>query len=225
MANSATTVAQITTLILSWLDDEAAGYFSPADTLVWINFAIREVQKQLIMAGENYYVKPIETLLVVGQADYVLPSDFLKEHRLEVIMSGLNTTSEIRQPLGVITLNESDLTSHESGCPLNYYLKKDRFTVLPTPDTAYPMRMHYSYKIPDVTLTTDIPDVPEEFMEYIALLAAYNGFIKDDRAPENLNMKIMEYKERLKQMAEDRTQDSSRHIVMLDDDFTSNGWI
>jgi hypothetical protein len=57
------TVAQhTTTLMLSWLDDPNAGYFSASDTLAWLNQAQREVQKQLILAGENWYVKPVETL-------------------------------------------------------------------------------------------------------------------------------------------------------------------
>lgn len=222
MANSSSTVANLTTLMLSWFDDESAGYFNPADTLQWLNFAQREVQKQLIMAGENYYVLPVETLLVVNQADYVLPSDFLKEHRIEIVVSGTGI-NEVKQPLVMITLNEADLVSSNSGTPMNYYIKKDRFTVLPTPSTAYVMRMYYSYKIPELTLTSNIPDIPEEFMEYVALLAAYNGFIKDDRAPENLTMKITEYKDRLKQYADDRTQDSSRHVVMTST-YDANGW-
>jgi hypothetical protein len=223
VANPSTSVAQLTTLILSWLDDESAGYFTASNTITWINFAQREVQKQLVMAGENYYVKPIETLTVVGQADYVLPSDFLKEHRLEIVISGTGS-NEIRQPLSAITINEQDLVSIAPGQPTNYYLKKDRITISPTPSVANQvMRMWYSYKILDVALTTDIPDIPEEYMEYVALLAAYNGFIKDDRPPENLVLKANEYKERLKQMAEDRLQDSSRHVVMTED-YGYGGW-
>jgi hypothetical protein len=217
LATATTTVAQHTTLMLSWLDDANAGYFDAATTLIWLNQAQREVQKQLILAGENWYVKPVETLTVSGQADYLLPSDFLKEHRLEYIPTGYGTTSEVRSPLTCITLNQQDFIPVCLGDPANYYIKKDRFTVSPIPQTSnLYFRLYYSYKITDLTLTTDIPDIPEEFQEYVTLLAAYNGFIKDDRTPENLVLKITDYKERLKQMADDRTQDSSRRVVMTD---------
>lgn len=223
MANPTTTVAQHTALMLTWFDDKDAGYFTADNTLIWLNYAQREVQKQLILAGENYYVKPVETILVVGQADYVLPSDFLKEHKLEIILSGTGQ-SEVRQPLAELTLGESDFQSHDAGTPVNFYVKKDRITLEPTPDTALVMRMHYSYKIPELALTTDIPDIPEEFAEYVTLLAAFNGFIKDDMAPENLTLKIQEYKDMLKRMADDRMQGASKHVVMLEDYFTM-GWI
>lgn len=222
MANSATTVAGLTSLMISWLDDDQQTYFTPANTLMWINYAIREVQKQLVMAGQNYYVKPVESILVVGQQDYILPSDFLKENRIEIVLSGTGY-NEVRQPLNCITLNEQDWSSNNLGTPCQYYIKKDRFTVMPTPDTALVIRMYYSPKIADVTLTTDIPDIPEEYMEYVALLAAFNGFIKDDRVPDNLSMKIKEYQEGFKSMKNERTQDGSRHIVMSQD-YDCNGW-
>ncbi len=223
MALPTTTVANLTTLILSWLDDASAGYFTPANTLQWINLAQREVQKQLVLAGENYYVQTATTLTVAGQAQYVLPADFLKEHRVEIVESGTGA-SETRQALCAITINQQDFIPIALGQPTNYYIQKNSFFISPTPSISNQvMRLYYSYRAADVTLTTDICDIPEEFQEYIALLAAYNGFIKDDRAAENLNNKILEYKERLKQMAEDRLQDSSRGIVITDD-VSAVGW-
>lgn len=223
MALPTTTVGQLQTLMLSWLDDPNAGYFTAANTIQWINLAQREVQKQLIMAGENYYVQTSTTLTVVGQAQYVLPSDFLKEHRIEIIEEGTGS-NEVRQALVEITINQQDFIPIALGQPENYYLQKNSIFISPTPSIPNQvMRLYYSYRAADIALTTDICDIPEEFQEYIALLAAYNGFIKDDRAPENLNGKIMEYKERLKQMAEDRMQDAGRGIVITDE-YASTGW-
>lgn len=226
MAVPTTTVGQLQTLLLTWLDDPLSGYFDSATTLVWLNMAQREVQKQLVMAGENWYVKSVETLTITGQNDYLFPSDFLKEHRIEIVTSGYGTNNEVREPLFCITLNEQDNSGIQgTGQPIQYYIKKDRFTVQPAPAIQnQQIRLYYSYKIPDLVLTTDVPDVPEEFMEYVALLAAYNGFIKDDRAPENLNAKILEYKERLKQMADDRMQDASRHIVETEE-YGLGSWV
>ncbi len=99
---------QIYNLILSWLDDNDGIYFTPAQVNVWINLAHRQVQLQLLQAGENWYMKPVETLTVIGQADYVLPSDFAMEHRLEVVLSGTGI-NENRQKLDVIILKKTEL--------------------------------------------------------------------------------------------------------------------
>jgi len=206
------TRAQLKTLMLSWLDDPNSGYFSDSECNTWLNLAQRQVQMQLLQAGQNWYMKPVTTTLVVAQQDYALPSDFIVEHRLEIVLSGSGST-ENRRPLEPITTNQQDLISIASGTPSHYYIKKDRVTLSPTPDTALTMRLYYSPRVADMTADADSPDVPEQFMEYVAILAAYDGFIKDDRAPQNLVLKKESYEKLLKEMAEDRTQDQSRQVV------------
>jgi hypothetical protein len=206
----------INNLVLSWLDDNTGGYFTPAQVNVWINLAHRQVQMLLLQAGENYYMKPVETTTVAGQADYILPADFMVEHRLEYVLSGTGP-NESRQPITMITTNQQDMVSIGLGNPANYYIKKDRVTLSPTPAQAWPLRIYYSPMVQDLTGDTDVPDVPEQYMEYVALLAAFNGFIKDDRAPQNLQAKMMQFELLLKQMSEDRTQDASRQVVQTMD--------
>lgn len=210
------TRSDIRTLILSWLDDSQSGYFDTTTLNTWINLAQREVQKLLLQAGVNYYATPVTTSTVSGQADYVLPSDFITLHRLEIVISGTGV-NENRQPLGPITINQQDLVLISSGIPTNYYIKKDRVTVSPTPDNTYTLRLYYAPRVADLTADGDTPDVPEQFMEYVAVLAAYNGFIKDDRAPDNLIAKKAKYEELLKQQASERTQDISRQVVVTRD--------
>ena len=206
------TRAELRTLMLSWLDDPDSGYFTAAQCNVWLNLAQRQVQMLLLQAGQNFYMKPVITTLVSGQADYVLPSDFVVEHRLEVVISG-SGTSENRQPIIPITTNQQDLVSIASGTPTNYYIKKDRVTLSPTPNAALTLRLYYSPMVTDMTADADSPDVPEQFMEFVAILAAYDGFIKDDRAPQNLVLKKEKYETLLKQMSNDRTQDQSRQVI------------
>ena len=214
---------EIRTLILSWLDDINGTYFTSDQVNTWINLAQREVQKQLLQAGENWYMKPVETTTVASQADYVLPNDFIYLHRLEVVLSGSGPT-ENRQPVQSISTNEQDLLSIVLGTPTNFYIKKDRMTLLPTPSQAWTLRLYYSPRVADLGSDSDSPDVPEQFMEYVAIIAAYNGFIKDDRAPDNLLIKKNEYIELLKQMAKDRTQDVPRQVVMVTDYDCGGAW-
>lgn len=211
------TRSEISGLILSWLDDEQQGYFNSTDVNRWINLAQRQVQMMLLQQGQNWYMKPVETTLVVGQSDYVLPSDFMVEHRLEIITSSYGTSSETRQPLTPITTNQQDFVSLNNGTPTNYYIKKDRITLSPYPSTAYTLRLYYSPRVSDLANDSDVPDVPEQFMEYLAILACFDGFIKDDRAPDNLLAKKVKYEELFKQMADTRLQDKSRQVVQTQD--------
>lgn len=211
------TRSQISALMMSWLDDTQQGYFVPAQVNVWINLAQRQVQMLLLQAGQNWYVRPVETLTVLGQSDYLLPSDFMVEHRLELVLNGLGTPNENKNPLKPVTLNQQDALSTALGTPQNYFIKKDRFTLLPTPQSQWTLRLHYSPLVTDLANDTDTPDVPEQFMEYVAILATFDGFIKDDRAPENLLLKKNKYEELLKQMADTRLQDQSRKVVISTD--------
>lgn len=206
------TRSEIKTLVLSWLDDPASGYFTDANLNVWCNLATRQVQMLLLQAGQNFYEKAVETNFVIGQADYALPSDFIVEHRLEIVKSGTGV-NEDRQALDMITPMQQDFIPISSGTPQAYQIKKDRFTVSPTPDATLLMRLYYSPRVTDLASDSDTPDVPEQYMEYVAILTAYNGFIKDDRVPNNLLAKKIEFETLLKQMAAARTQDKPRQIV------------
>lgn len=210
------TMSQLSTLVVSWLDDANQGYFTPAQVNVWLNMAHRQAQMELLQAGQNWYMKPSETLTVLGQADYVLPSDFIFEHRLELVKSGTGV-NEDRRGLTPMTTVQAQNALITTGMPDAYLLKKDRFTLFQTPDAVYTIRLYYSPIVADLSADTDVPDVPEQFMEYVALLAAFNGFIKDDRAPNSLQAKKEEFKTLLKQMAVDRTQDRSRQVVQVYD--------
>lgn len=217
------TRGEIRSLIASWLDDLNQTYFTPDQVNTWINMAQREVQMELLQAGQNWYEIKVLTNTVQYQADYVFPSDFMTLQRIEVIISGTGIT-ENRQPLTPITINQQDLVPINPGRPSNYYINKDRMTLSPTPDNIYTMRLYYSYRVADLTNDDQTPDVPEQFMEYVAVVAAFNGFIKDDRAPENLVNKREKYLFLLTQMKNDRNQDVPRQVVDVHDYGFSGAW-
>lgn len=210
------TRADLKTLMRGWLDDSSGGYFNDTNCNAWLNLAQRRVQMDLLQAGQNFYEISVETPLISGQADYLFPTDFITLNRLEIVLSGTGV-NEDRQPLKPITTNQQDMVPISYGTPTNYFIKRDRFTISPTPQQAYTMRLYYSYRVADMGSDSDSPDIPEHFVEYVAVVAAFDGFIKDDRAPENLLAKKAKYEEILKKMAAERTQDVSRQIVITTD--------
>lgn len=218
------TLADLQTLTLSWLDDLQAGYFTLPQVNVFLNNAQKEVQKRLIKAGQNYYVIRCQTNLVISQQDYVLPDDFRKLHRLELVISGTNPNETI-QPLQPITINEQDLVLAQPATPNAYFIKRNRLSLYPIPDAALIMRMYYSYLVTDMTLVTDIPDVPPAYQELIALLAAQDGFLKDGRSNELLQSKIAAYERDFDADAQERNQDRPRRIVETgNDDYGGYLW-
>lgn len=200
------------------ITDEIDSLYLTDDLLnTWLNLAQRHVQAKLLQAGQNWYEQVFQTLTVLGQADYVIPTNFRELHRMELVTSGTGV-NEIRCKIYEITNNQQDYIPISLGQPIAYILKKNRFTLSPTPDTSnLVLRIYYSPMTTDMTGDSDEPDVPEEFHEYVAIVAAYNAFIKDDRVPNNLLVKEAKYDEMLKQMADDRTVDAPRSVVVTTD--------
>lgn len=210
------TFLQLQNLVASILDDLNFGYFTTDQVKVWLNNAQKEIQKKLIRSGNNYYLKHIQTNLIVGQSEYVLPLNFKKLNRLEVVISGM-APNETVSPISPITLNQQDLVYRGSGTPMCYFLRKNRLVLSPCPDQPLVLRMNHSYQIADMTLDTDMPDIPEDYHELIALLAAEDGFIKDERTSEKLNKKIAQYENDFANDASERLVDMPRQIVETGD--------
>lgn len=209
------TLSDLRTLASVWLDDVGNGYFTVPQLNIWLNNAQKTVQKKLIRAKQNYYFKVCQTNTVIGQQDYVMPEDFKKLHRLEVVVSGTGT-NEVRQRLQPITPNQTDFSNLGPACPDFYFDKRNRFSLWPVPDQVYVLRLSYTYEVTDMVLDTDIPDVPESYQEFIACIAAMDGFIRDGRSSQLLAAKIALYEEMLLSDSQERNEDEPRSITVTD---------
>lgn len=194
-----------------WLDDLNFGYFTTTQVNRWLNNAQQELQKRLMKAGQNFYVKRVSTTLVVNQNDYVLPMDLKQIHRLDIVMSGTPPNESVVS-LTPITWNQQDIIPTGTGTPEYYALIKNRIVVMRAPDTALTMRLSYSPLVAGMTNDQDVPDAPESYHQMIALLATEDGFIKDGRIPELLEKKITEYQKDIDSDANERRKDVSREI-------------
>lgn len=204
------TFLELQNLVAYWLDDLNFGYFTPTQVKRWLNNAQLETQKLLLAAGEQWYTVCKYTTLVPSQSAYSLPADFLKVQRLELeIDSGINTT----QKLYPISMNQQDQYPGVNSRPSAYYLTKTNIKLVPPPDTALVMRLWYSYKVADMVQDTESPDVPSQYHEFLAVLAALDGLLKDGRDPSAMIEKKTYYETMLKRDADERTVDNPRHIL------------
>lgn len=206
------TFLDLRNLVLYWLDDLNAGYFTPQQVNVWLNNAQYELQKLLLQANENYYLECVQTTLITNQTDYVLPDDFMKLHRLEMVVSGV-PPQENKLSLSWITLNQQDLLGNQQGQPQFYTIKKNRLILFTAPDQPYILRLYYSPRVTQMVLDTDVPNAPAHYHEYIAVLATRDGLLKDMRDIAAITAKLNYYEAMLKNDAQERNQDAPRSIV------------
>lgn len=210
------TFLQLQNLVAYWLDDPNYGYYSLTQVKLALNNAQKETQKILLQAGENWYVKCVQTPSVSGQSEYELPTDVLKIHRLAIVLSGTAPNENI-VPIRRTTLNQQDLESNGTGTPDGYYYKKTRIVIMPASDISNLwIRLHYTYLVADMVNDSDLPDIPTQYHEYPAILAGIDGLLKDGRDASLLLAKKSYYEELMKRDSEDRAEDSPRTVVMTD---------
>ncbi len=214
------TVSEIEAYVSYLVDDLEFGYFTKPQLIMFINQAQREVQKKLIRAGFTWYLKEIEsTVTVANQNNYALPADFLEVNRLQIVTNpGPNEDKFTINSLN--GLSELDYFQEYNGQVRAFYLRKNDLILVPRPAVGGKyLRMQYNYKIADVTADGDTPDIPQEYMEYLAQLVAIKCFIKDGREYSLLAAWTKVVEENLEAMATNRLQDKPRMVIITQNDF------
>jgi hypothetical protein len=206
------TLTQMITYCSDLLDDPNNTYFTTTNLTLRLNLALRELQKRLISANEQWYMTCVTAPTVISQSAYALPSDFMQVIRLDYITQGSGTTATT-QKLLPITPNQVDMITDVSGDPQFYVLQKDQFVLYPTPTSVKTLHLYYSYYVADMVSGSDTPDAPAQFHEYIAILAARDCYIKDGRPITPIEQKLQEYEKLLKEVAVQREASVARMVT------------
>lgn len=200
-----------------YLDDPDQGYFTATILNQFLNNAQRKVQRILIDMKQNFYLKCVESQTVINQCNLALPDDFMMANRIIIVLNGVYP-NECIAPLCPITLNQQDLLGPTPAIPCAYYFKKNNLCFAPIPNNIYTIRLVYSYQVTDMTSDTSVPDIPERYHELLAIYAAMDGFIKDDRDNTYLKGLAQDYIENMKAEAQQRQEQTSRMVVSSGDD-------
>jgi hypothetical protein len=208
------TFLDLQNLVALWVDDVNFGRHSQSSIQTYLNNALYEVQRKLIKAHDAYYYTCSYTSLVANQVEYILPDDFLALHDIWLVLSG-TAPNEETLPLEYIAPSERHNFITQSTTPTNFWIKQDRVMLVPPPDSALTLEILYSYLVDPMSASSDVPDVPTQFHEYIAIIAAYNCYLRDDKVPALLKEKRMNY-EALLEANEKRIQNRSRYIILVD---------
>lgn len=218
------TLLQLRTWCLDILDDPSGTYFTPSNVNMKLNLAQKELQKRLISANKEYYTNCVKTNTIAAQQVYSLPTDFLQVIRLEWYEVGTSATT-LSSKIQAMTPNQRDLVGIVTGDPMCYSFAKNNILLWPIPSRIVEMHLEYSYILTDMTSDSDEPDAPDEFHEYIAVLATRDCLIKDGRPLAPIESKMAHYEELLKQIAVQRQADGARMVVATGwDSGAGYGW-
>jgi hypothetical protein len=210
------TLSEARTYVSQLVDDPDQTYFTPAVLNLFLNQSLKETQKLLCAAGNNWYLKLVRRDMVGNQRDYLLPCDFLYLNRLEIRQG--TPPNQDRQVLMSITLNQQTEFADYSDPPACFYLEKEYLILVPAPqNNSWGLYLWYSYLVPELLMDSDEADLPEEFNEFWCQKAANLCFIKDDRAMDNIFPTMQETEKRLKQAAIQRVQASASKVVTTRD--------
>ncbi len=207
------TFLDLQTLTSDILDDTSNGYFTLPILKQRLNLNLRELQKHLISANQDYYSECVTTSTVIGQQAYALPSDFLQVIRLDYITSGSGTTASTAK-IESMTPNQRDLLADKSGDPGFYYIQKNNLMLNPVPNRVVTLHLEYSYFVADMVADADVPDAPQQFHPYIAYMTARDCMVKDGRPISSIEVQLTQYETLLKQIAVQRKADGPRMVTM-----------
>lgn len=210
------TLGQIKSYVWSMVDDLNGDYFTTAELTRYANQMLRECQKLLIQSGNNWYVQIDATQsTVINQANYTLPTDFLKINRLELVQNP--GTNETRYAVQNIPLAQKDSIAFDSDVAAFYILKSTLY-LTPLPQTVKTIRIYYTYRVAEMTSDSDTPDLPSEFHEYLADRIAETCFLKDGRDASFIRQRCDQVEQYMKADAIERSQVSASRVVIVDDD-------
>lgn len=206
------TFLELQTLTSDILDDVQNGYFTLPVLKQRLNLSLKELQKRLISANNEYYSYCVKTNTVVNQSAYAVPTDFVQIIRLAMITQGTGTTAQ-EMKIDSITPNQRDLITETSGDPKFYYFQKDNLILCPVPNRIVEIHLEYSYLVPDMVGDSDTPDAPVHFHPYIAYLTARDCMVKDFRSIASIEKQLTDYETLLKQIAVQRQNDGAKMVV------------
>jgi len=100
-------------------------------------------------------------------------------------------------------------------------INKSTYSLYPVPNAVKVMRLWYSPRVEDMSDDADIPDCPADYHEYLAILAARDGFLRDGRSIAPIERKLQYYEDLMDEQAESRNSDSPRMVTATPEGFGS----
>lgn len=213
-------VSDVQTYIKRQFGDESGVQVTDSDIIRWINSAMN----QIVLQNESLLEKTVTTSTIANQQTYDLPVDLLK---LTAISYRNSTSSAYYRIKGysLAEFNEKadgwDGTAERSD-PICYTINENKIVLFPVPATSISagLKVFYTRKPVAVSITTDIPELPELYHQSIVKYCLQQAYEMDEdwdavgnKAQEfDVELKILRSKEEWK------VQETYPTITVLNDD-------
>lgn len=190
-----------------YISSKDATTLTDANLLRLANKYYLPMVRELVDLNEDLYAEISFTDLVANQREYVLPVDnttstygggLIKMQRIEINYSGGTNDWQVADPISLQqiptpTVLDSDINSEFSSGDPRYWFKDRSVWIAPVPcstdDVTAGNANLYMYWIKrpnEMTVTTDIPDLPKDFLNVLAEGMLIDVFRKYGRINDSL---------------------------------------
>lgn len=157
-------VADIKTRVKRQFGDESAVQIADADIWRWIS----DAQQAIVIQNEALLQTTQDTLSVVAQASYSLPTDIV--HLNSLLYKSFTLKKMSLQEYQEYLDGWQNPTTYPSGTPLFYMVYANSFTLYPTPQASGDtIRIFYSKLPTTVTSDSDALTLPIQYHEAIVM--------------------------------------------------------
>lgn len=153
-------VQEIFTRVTRTFGDEVQAQITTADVIRWVNDAMREI------ANNNNLLQVKATSPTTAQVSaYALPTGIARLHSVRFRGFALQsiTIEQADEMIGSVDLTIQQ--GYPTGMSTHYWIYANQINLYPAPDTtsANDLTLYYTRQATPVALTTDVPEVPEQY--------------------------------------------------------------
>jgi len=144
--------------------DNTSSFFKDDTLQRYVNIIQEEVQNEMVMSYEDYFLTSIFLPIEGGCAAYTLASGTMKVRRVEDVRGSDQNSTELRP----VTINHKETNSFELNSSIlvggGYYLRGNEIVLTSTPSftDASAIQVHFVKKAADLVAASAVSEIPPE---------------------------------------------------------------
>lgn len=207
--------ADLRTRIRRAADQENSTFVADAELNGEITTAVAELHGKLLQAfGEDYFEKDYSFSTVVGQEEYDLPADFVRQTGLSMKLDGSQWT-----PIHRYEKSERDYLENfgQQAAGFRYRLRGRKLSILPKPSAIIACRMPYLPRAVPLALDGDVLTGYEGWEEFVVLRGAIYCMDKEESDSSAKRADLMRMLSRIEEEKERRDANEPARVVDVEE--------
>lgn len=204
----------------AYADMQGSGFIKDPELIIYINNGLRRYYDLINSTGQDYNLKSSQFQGVYNQQNYTLPTDFLYDRGVDVLMGGTPTGLASDQWISIDRFTHMERNQYRGYMMypqftktfIKYNIIGNQISFLPNVISGTWFQIWYNPVMPDLVATTDTVDGINGYDDYIARLAAADMKAKQEDDTSRLDALIMKYESDIKTYADNRNRDRGDRI-------------